>query len=153
MRRALQLALVAGLAAGLISAVMFGVAASLEFLGRRKLHVVGPLAPLEADRWYIFKAREAPERPIVEVRVLLHHGLARARIRVSNYLDRDVRGAVSLSLYSGEVVVASGSAEVEVKSRETVALEMCLSWREGFSPSDADWGALEATFYVQPRFP
>ena len=152
-RRALQLILVAGLAAGLISAIMFGIAAALELLSRRKLHVVGPLAPLEANRWYIFKAREAPERPVVEVRVLLHPGLAKARIRVSNYLDRDVKGTVSLSLYSGEDVVASGSAEVEVRSRESVALEICLSWREGLSPSDADWGVLEATFLIQPRFP
>jgi len=149
----LQLILVAGLAAGLISAIMFGIAASLELLGHRKLYVVGPLTPLEANRWYIFKAREAPEQPIVEVRVLLHPGLAKACIRVSNYLDRDVKGTVSLSLYSGEEVVASGSAEVEVRSRESVVLEICLSWQEGFSPSDADWGVLEAMFFIQPRFP
>ena len=131
---------------------MVVAALSIEAFYRRKLTAVGPLAPLEEGRWYIFKAREAPERPVIEIRVMLKAGLSKAVVVVANYLEGDAEGALNITLFDGgDARAASGGAQVYVKSRESVRLEVELCWREGFRPSDASWGLMEAIFYIKPR--
>ena len=151
MRAKLDYLLAIGLGIGIILAVFLAASVPVSLLAPRELEVVGILSPLMSNQWYIFKAREAPGRPVVEVRVKLNSWLSSATVVVWNYLDKKVRGTVSIYLYDGGLIeVAQGSARVEVASRQSVEIVIGLSWHAGFSPANATWGKLSAVFHHGP---
>ena len=140
---------------GLITAVV-GIVIAISFITALALtppvrvEVGGALYPLVGGKWYIFKGRETPTEPVIEVWVMLpanRSAWTRAWVEVRNWLSTNVNGHVELVFYdAGGHEIGEGEGLASVAARSRVRLILSLSWAEGAGPGDAVWARLRAVF-------